>query len=231
MNKLNKEIIKEKFKNHVADLKILDENTQTLTWKEPGTRAYHIDFVFFKNTLFVTGDLRSAVFNTTWATSWDCMNGWRIGLDYFASKLDTITYGKYSWDDKVAKERLKSHYRYYFDELTDEEFDEIIEFLEVIDIEDEIDFNSDDIPHKQAVKREYLLQMCLVMHCVRNSFDENEFVYEIQNSIDFEDFNDFWEWGYDCGRVLNSDIEIYLIALQMAYDQLSKKKAEVCVND
>lgn len=221
--------IKEWFENHVAELKVLDNDTQVLIWKQPGTRMYEIDFVFYKNMLYVTGDMRDAVFNTTWCTSWDCNEGWRIDIDYFASKLSCATHGKYTWDSKEAVKYLTATYREYFDG-TDEAYEEAIEYIKKERIEDQFDLEDAEIPYRDFfTSDEGLLQMCIVLYYADISDSGEELEYKIQSNSDFYDFNDFWEWGYSCGRVLNPDIEVYLVALQMAYDQLSSKG--VSVND
>ena len=221
--------IKEWFKNHKADLRILDNGTQVLIWKQPDTRMYEIDFVFFKNMVYITGDMRDAVFNTTWRTSWDCNNGWRISLNYFAEKLSCIKYGKYTWDSKEAVKYLTAAYRDCFDGA-DEAYKVAIEYIKKECIEDLFDLEDAEIPYRDFFSSdECLLQMCIALYYADRSDSREEFEYKIQSNSDFYDFNDFWEWGYSCGRVLNSDIEVYLIALQMAYDQLSSK--EVITND
>lgn len=214
--------IKEWFKNHNAELRILDSDTQVLIWKQPGTRMYEIDFVFYKNMVYITGDMRDAVFNTTWFTSWDC-NGWRICLDYFAGKLSCIENGKYAWNRKVAVKYLKEEYREYFDG-TDEAYEEAIEYIIKEQITDQYELEDSEIPYRDYFSNdEALLQMCLAISYASESESVTEFEYYINSCSDFYDFNDFWEWGYDCGKVLNPDIEVYLVALQMAYDQLSSK--------
>lgn len=219
--------IKEWFKNHVAELKILDDDTQVLIWKQPETRTYEIDFVFYKNMLYVTGDMRDAVFNTTWQTTWDCNNGWRISLGYFAEKLSCVKYGKYAWDSVSAVEYLKEEYRECFDG-TDEAYEEAIEYIIKERIEDQYELEDSEIPYRDYFSDDKsLLQMCIALYYADRSNSEEEFVYKIQGNSDFFDFNDFWEWGYDCGEVLNPDIEVYLVALQMAYDQLSSKGVNV----
>lgn len=215
--------IKVWFKNHLAELKILDDDTQVLVWKQPETRMYEIDFMFYKNMVYITGDMRDAVFNTTWKTAWDCNNGWRIDLHYFAEKLTCATYGKYAWDSAEAVKYLAEVYRQEFDG-NDDEYIETISYIIDQCIEDVYDFEMIEIPHKERFDDDMvLLQMCLAINYANESSSSEEFAQSIQLCSDFEDFNDFWEWGYSCGRVLNPDIEVYLIALQMVYDQLSSK--------
>lgn len=216
--------IKRWFKNHVAELKILNDETQVLIWKQPDTRVYEIDFVFFKNMVYITGDMRDAVFNTTWHTSWNCNKGWRIDLSYFASKLSCATYGKYVWDSREAVKYLVEEYRDCFDG-GDYEYLDAVAYIADQYIEDEYDFEVIEIPYKESFNDERsLLQMCLTINYALASSSTEEFANSLKSCSDFEDFNDFWEWGYSCGRVINPDIEVYLVALQMAYDQLSSKE-------
>lgn len=215
--------IKRWFSNHAAELKILNDETQVLIWKQPDTRKYEIDFVFYKNIVYITGDMRDAVFNTTWRTSWDCNHGWCLDLSYFASKLSCATYGKYAWDPEEAVKYLIEQYRDCFDG-SDEEYYRAAETIKELYIEDEVDFEEAEIPHKESFTDErYLLQMCITTNYALKSSSSEEFANGLQSCSDFDDFNDFWEWGTCCGKVINPDIEVYLIALQMAYDQLVKR--------
>lgn len=221
-----KDEIKLIFKNHKAALKILDENTQVLIWKKSGTRDCEIDYVFFRNMIFISGDMRDAVFNCTWKPKFN--DNWEtMELGYFASKMSTHQHGKYVWNSKAAVEDLKIMYRQEFEELNELEFDEMTEYIlkHILDyinsISDEDDLH--DIPHNE-VNSTVLLQYCLAIKYAATSSSQEEYVYGIQNDLNFNDFNDFWEWGYQCGKRFNNDIEVYLAGLIMAKKQLQKRR-------
>lgn len=233
------------FKNHEATLiESLEGGTQTLIWGKPETREGRINFNFFENMLFVSGDYRCAIFDTTWKTSWDCQKGWRMDLDYFFGKLKAHSDGKHDWDSEVGISAVKKHYAEYFEgEFEDEEsnekaYNELIGYVSnnqkdyYSQIEDACDLEyRNEIPFKRFMDEKALLQMCIVLKHLSNSSNEEEYAYGLQNDGSFEDFNDFWEWGYHLGRVMNKDIEVYLIALQMAYDQLKAKQEKEAIKE
>lgn len=215
------------FENHKATLKTLNNDTQTLEWKEPGTRFYQVDYVFHKNMLFVSGDIGEASFSCTWCPKWDTDNGWLLSLDYLFGKLSAIKGDKYEWNSDDAIKNLKDHYEESFYELEEEDFDNMSAYI----IEQAkkhwyqsyyIDDDEEEIPCKELVDKAMLLQYCTVIKHAVCSSNESEFAYSLQGDEQFDDFNDFWEWGYSCGRSMNSRIEYYLAGLQMAYEQLTK---------
>lgn len=220
------EQIKEWFKNHKATVVNLSDDVQILTWAEPGTIFYKIDYLFYKNMIYITGDLRDAVFNTTWYPKWDT-NWLKTELSYFAEKISATDYGKYEWDSEVAIEIIKEHYTDFFDELSEEELNEMFEEIETLQSGYYARVkNYNDLVHisySYKVSKEPLLQYCLVLKSLLHSSSKEEFVYNLQNDPNFDDYNDFWEWGYDCGQTLNGDIQAYLIGLQMAYAQLKEQ--------
>lgn len=229
MEMIHDERIEKVFANHIATVKQLDDDTQVLVQKEPGTRWYEIDYVFYKNMVFITGDLRDAVFNCTWQPRWD--TEWdKMSLDYFAEKMTAHKGDKYTWDSDDAIEDLKSRYEEYFDDLNNAEFEELTECIKSRQdyysfmITDEEDLS--ELLYHDRVDSEILLQYSLAIGHARRSSNEYEFVYGIQNDHNFYDFNDFWEWGYKCGRRLDDDIKWYLIGLQMAYRQLKESEKE-----
>lgn len=217
------------FKDHKATLKILNDDTQILEWKEPGTRNYQIDYLFYKNMLFVSGDLGEAVFSCTWCPKWNTDKGWLLSIDYLFEKLSAIRGDKYEWDSDDAVEDLKDHYRETFDELDDKEFEEMSTYI-IKEAEKNwyfthyVDCDDEEIPHKDIADDDYLLQYCIAIKHAVCSSNESEFVYTLNADEQFNDFNDFWEWGYHCGRRMNSHINYYLAGLQMAYEQLKDKE-------
>lgn len=219
------------FENHVATLKVLNEDTQTLEWKEPGTRMYQVDYVFHKNMLLISGDLGEATFACTWRPKWDTDNGWLLSIDYLFEKLSAIRGNKYEWDSDDTVEELKDHYRGTFDELDDKEFEEMSTYI-IKEAEKDwysthyVDCNDEEIPHKDIADNDYLLQYCIAIKHAVCSSNESEFIYSLQNDEQFKDLNDFWEWGYRCGRRINPSINYYLAGLQMAYKQLKERGVE-----
>ncbi len=214
---------KEIFENHVASVQEIDKDTQILSWKQDGTIVYSLEFIFRENRVYVGGDLGSGTFFTTWIPRWD--SDWEhISPSYFAEKCVCIKNGMYVWDEGQALSNLKKEYRDWLSNDYDEdEFERIFDQVEKLAdgwnsywilVEDEDVFieNEDNI--------ELLKQMWCAITAVRCSSSQEEYTYSLQNNQDFEDFNDFWEWGYNVGRELNGYFYIWLIALKMAKQQL-----------
>lgn len=215
------------FAEHEATVKTLDKDTQVLTWKKPGTRDYEIDYVFYKNMIFITGDLCDAVVNCTWEPRWDY--DWEhTQLGYFAEKMSVCQNGIYVWKSEDAIDDLKDEYIECFEGLNENEFNEMTEFI----IEKSLIYvypfscfdDLKDIPYRDKLDNDFLFQFCLALKNAIDSSSQEEYVYGIQNDDGFSDFNDFWEWGYNCGKRYNPYIEYYLVGLRMAYKQLKAKQ-------
>ncbi|MGL5766188.1 MAG: hypothetical protein ACRCX8_11165 [Sarcina sp.] len=118
---------KDEFKDHVATFSQLNEYTQEVEFKKPGTCYYYVRFVMSGNYLFVCGDLGEAVYSLTEQARID-----RIAevydLGYLTGKLRAGE--KYTFDSDTAIERIKEDMEQYDEEdLTDESkeaYEEII---------------------------------------------------------------------------------------------------------
>lgn len=217
------------FKNHKATLKVLNDETQTLEWKEPGTRCYQIDYVFHKNMLYVSGDLGEATFSCTWRPKWDTNNGWLLDIDYLFGKLSAITGNKYTWDSDDAVNDLKDQYKDMFEELGEGKFDELTDAIlslvtEYVDgISNSNDLRNSNLPYLDIVDEDILLQYCIALKHACESNNECDYIAALCFDDYFKDFNDFWEWGYSCGRRKNPVLKYYLAGLQMSYKQLKEE--------
>ena len=209
------------FKDHVATVIDIDEDTQILKMGKEGTRIYSIEFVFRKNYIYVSGDVGSAVFNTTWKPKWDY--DWeRTGLGYFASKCECCKGDIFVFDEDAAIQQCKEYYKEgYFYSMPDDEYERLFEYLKNsatwdtwswIEDDEEIEEYEDD--------KEVLKQMFCVIKAIISSSSVDGYIYTLQSDHDFEDFNDFFEFGYGFGKELNSYFEIWLLALRLAKKQL-----------
>ena len=174
--------------------------------------------------IFISGDLRDAVYNCTWQPRWD--TEWaNMSLGYFAGKMTAHTGGKYTWGNDEAVWDLKSRYEEFIEDLNKVEFDELTECIKLKQISMEIKKkeNLSKLPYHNRVDSDVLLQFSLTIGYAINSGNEYEYNYNIRNDLNFKDFNNFWEWGYKCGKRFNDDIKWYLVGLQMAYKQLKGK--------
>lgn len=97
---------KEEFKDHIAKFTQLNEYTQEVEFKKPGTHYYYVRFVMSGNYLFVCGDLGEAVYQLTEQAKIERIAG-GYDLGYLSGKLRTISGGKYTFDSETAIERIK----------------------------------------------------------------------------------------------------------------------------
>lgn len=225
---INNKRIEKCFANHVAITEYFDKDMQILKWKQLGTRCYEIDYIFYRNMIFITGDFRDAVFNFNWSpqlnTDWET-----ICLDYFAEHMTAHENDKYIWDSNYAIENLKEHYNEYFTELSEPQFAEMTDYLiEKINYYpftfDADDDEIEDIPYINVVEnRNIILQYHTVLYHALYANSESEFVSNLHNDPHFCDYNDFLYWFHKCGCKLNSDAEYYLIGLQMARKQIMER--------
>lgn len=131
---MNKEEIikfaKEEFKDHVAKLTQLNEYTQEVEFKKPGTNHYYVRFVMSGNYLFVCGDLGEAVYQLTEQANFERIaSGYDLG--YLSRKLRTISGGKYTFDSETAIERIKDHMmerdEEYLDDKRKQAYDDLMD--------------------------------------------------------------------------------------------------------
>lgn len=213
------------FENHEATVQEVDEHTQILTWKQKDTIIYSLEFIFRDNRIYIGGDLGWGTFSTTWKPRWN-YNWESIDSGYFAEKCTSVKNGKQLWDEDSAIEELKERYRYLLDDPDNFEdvFNKVMNSFNCFwshwndwdDIESEIDeaYNTDLFLIKQ---------MYCVIKAVKCSSSKEEYIFNLKSNPDFDDHDDFWEWGYSVGDVLNGYFIVWLTALRMARKQLIEK--------
>lgn len=187
------------FPDHVATL-TQHGDLQVLDWKKPGTICYYCRFVFDGYKMYISGDIGEAVFDLTWKANVYSFNG--ISTDYFMEKMRAFSDDRYDYDGKKAASYLK------------EWLEEHIEDME---------FNSEED------KEEFLENFNELIKDAECCDTEDRWGYEYVNEkwsdfIPDEIDADYWEWIYHIGRVTPHRILGYIVALQMASEQL--KKAE-----
>ena len=112
-------------------------------WKRDNTNAYAVRYVFYKNHVFITGDLGDAVFNCTWQT-WTTEKPYKnapvgcgrpnkfkpISLEYLEEKLGAFRESDvYEFSSVEAKEEIK-HYREYVAAGYKDEFKDLLKETE-----------------------------------------------------------------------------------------------------
>ena len=210
------------FQNHEAKIQEVDENTQILTWKKKDTIIYSLEFIFRDNRIYVGGDLGWGTFNTTWQPRWD-YDWYTIQPGYFAGKCTSIKNGRYLWDKEYALENLKDEYRYM---MEDPNYYETL-YDEILNAADDIWMDWEDVDSEIADKYDidtfFIKQMWCAIRAIKSSSSREEYIYNLNSDPHFDDYNDFWEWGYGVGDMLNGYFSIWIIALRMAREQLIEK--------
>lgn len=112
-------------------------------WKRDNTNAYAVQYTFYKNHVFITGDLGDAIFNCTWQT-WTTEKPYKnapvgcgrpnkfkpISLEYLEEKLGAFRESDvYEFSSVEAKEEIK-HYREYVSKDYKDDFKDLLKATE-----------------------------------------------------------------------------------------------------
>ena len=213
---IEKELREDWFKNHKATLEKLSDDISVLKWREPGTSAYSVKYVFDYNQIYITGDLGSAILKIY--DQIDLKKVAKIDIGYFHKKITAIDEEKWSFNEDVAIERLTQEIAQVNEEkaeylgldedgtgirdaLSDEEEKNVNEYDEQIEM-----FNN-----MIDVARECNSRNDWSCHIYENYIDD-------LSNYD----SDFYEWIFDVGNEYPRSVQAYLIGLKMAYEQLNK---------
>ena len=217
---IEKELREKWFKNHKASLEKLSEDVSILRWREPGTSAYSVRYIFDYNKIYITGDLGDAIFKIY--DKVDLEKVASFDIYYFHKKLTAIDEEKWSFNSEKAIGRLKEEIKEVnenkaeylgldedgtgiIDELSDEQQSKVDEYDEYIEM-----FNSMISEAEECNFRSHWVQS----------------IY--QNYLDdLSDYdNDFYEWIFDIGNEYPREIQAFLIGLKMAAKQLKESEVE-----
>lgn len=188
---------REAFKNHKLDTIIENDQVKQYLWHEPGTNNMHINLIFIGNHVYISGDVREAVYWCTWKTSLKSCADTNLG--YFTGKLSCNTNGKQRWtsedcaEDVEAWKNEKLSYKNEYDDV--ETFErELDEFVE------DILFGSDDKPI---------------------------FIANLYNAKigDYEEECESELWN--AGERLNQDLVYYHTAIQMAQEYIENEASKL----
>lgn len=219
--KIENEMINMRFRDHIATVKNYGDDVQVLAWKNPETIEYSITYVFYKNMIFITGDLRDAVVRCTWQPRWN-YNWEGIELGYFIEKVTASVDDKYIFShDEVFKD-LKNYFKDYFEYLTEKEYDELFKKVdEMFDYIAEIDdVDIYEIPCTDNIEKEYVYHLCKALSCAYNAETSKDYINNLQQE---SCLYDYIEDIYDLGVMYHGVFEYYLAGLQMARKQLKAK--------
>ncbi|CAI3547982.1 hypothetical protein [Clostridium neonatale] len=217
---IEKELREKWFKNHKASLEKLSEDVSILRWREPGTSAYSVRYIFDYNKIYVTGDLGDAIFKIY--DKVDLEKVASFDIYYFHKKLTAIDEEKWSFNSEKATLRLKEEIAQIeenkseylgldedgtgiINELSDKESAKVAEYDEYIEM-----FNSMIEETEECLFRSHWVQIIYSNH--------------LDQLSDYD--SDFYEWIFDIGNEYPREVQAFLIGLQMAAKQLKEIEVE-----
>jgi len=230
MDKKEVKLLRERFKNHTATLKIIDKDTQEIIWKEEENSIYMIRYLFRNKHLFISGDVGCAVYYLEWAPKWDY--AWEsLDIDYFSSKCAATERGKTIWTTQYAIEDLKTYYRDIFTNLEDEQYEKLVKTItetarwyaiDEFNVEEVIEEALGDERDVVYGYRDEILGFARLVDLANDAYSEEEF----KAMVDSDDYKRFYESYigelYDCGNRTAPELKMYLMGLIMAKESLSK---------
>lgn len=240
--------IRKLFKEHKAHFKDLGD-IQVLDWKKDNTICQSIRYVFDGSKLYISGDYGFATFWLTWHGTVENMKG--LSIEYFFEKCKAFEEEKYSFSSKQAKEEIKYHMEWMFEDYyniqkqNEEEIEGYQQEISELDIDDE-DYDNDLESLKDNIeycneqiqkaydneyinnKKEILNGLCELADSVSSVEDWNWEVNRSNLVNDLEDYDpDYWEWIYGTGKVISPRIELYLAGLELANEYLESENKKV----
>ena len=193
---------KKNFKDHVA--KFTDYgNIKILDFQRPGSSEYRIRFLFQEDfcRLHISGDLGELT-----ASNYKNMSYDHFGPDfcknpyYFEEKIDCHERPLYTYDEDKACKDIKEHLEEYGLSLPDRYY-----------------FGTDDDAEAFA---DFVGE-------VLEDFDDDKGIspegYRVLSDVD----DDAWEYVKEIGRERTGIIELYLLAFELAQEDLKRQESEV----
>jgi len=140
--------------------------------------------------LYITGDLGDAVVRLTESANLKSLSSYIRSISYFIEKIQCST-DKYDFDEVLAIEELNKERNYHLEDVEDD--DEISNINKIFD---------DLITAARDCEWEYAVH--------------NEDLYDRITDID----PDAFEWIDTVGRVYDRRVILWLVGLQMAWEQI-----------
>lgn len=216
------------FKNHVAELKVLDDDTQVLSFKDPNSKYYGAEFLFRKNSIFINGDTGWAVFNMTFCPTWDY--SWEaMDTGYFSEKCKAFSDDKYVRSNEAAEKTIKEHIIDMFKDNKSTDGEEVADYIIWLarqkpfwkEIENDDVFNEDN-------EDQFLKFAVLLLRTFYISENQEQYIHLAIFGDDMKGFRDLRrEVDFSrLGEELNSKFELWLYMLVKAKEQLRQKFKE-----
>lgn len=216
------------FQNHVAELKVLDDDTQVLSFKDPNSKYYGAEFLFRKNSIFINGDTGWAVFNMTLCPTWDY--SWEtMDTGYFSEKCKAFSDDKYVRSNEAAEKTIKEHIIDMFKNNESTDGEEVADYIIWLarqkpfwnEIENDDVFTEDN-------EDQFLKFAVLLLRTFYISENQEQYIHFAIHSEDMKGFRDLRsEVDFSSlGEQLNSKFELWLYMLIKAKEQLRQKFKE-----
>jgi len=198
IERAQKEIRDEWFKNHVIKSMEGTGDLQRISWGEKGTRMYQIDYVLSNNMVFVSGDLGEAVYALTCSATLENIKD--FGLPYFMKKLTAHGRRRWDFDSELAQEQITEY------------------IFAWCDVEDASELSEAD---KELYEE---LTGATIEWDLHDHFDKAVFsIYQDTNVSWFD--GEAACCISDCGKRLPRSYIAYWLGLQMMIEQLGKGEA------
>lgn len=195
---LDMEIQKEYFKDHIATLTDYG-NIKILDYQRPGSSEYRIRFMFEEDhyRLHISGDLGELIAFNFNNMTYEGFSDFVHNPGYFGKKICCMSREQYEYDLDKAKEDL-------------------LEQLDWYDWEEENKYSSWSLEER----RDY--EIDCILDDFYHSTGLGSKAYEKLSEID----PDCWEWIGYIGREDTGIIELYLLAFELAQQNLKEQEAK-----
>lgn len=193
-----KEEIRERwFGNHTIKSIEGEEGFQRISWGEPGTRMYQVDYVLSGNMVFISGDLGDVAYSLTCSATLDNIKS--FDLSYFTGKLTANKREKYDFDEKLARKQIEEY------------------FLDWCDVEKTSDMEKDS----KELFNQLILETSQWGMC--QHFSTGVYAIYQDTNVDWFD-SESASCIADCGSKLSYSMISYWLGLKMIIEQLEKKE-------
>ena len=192
---------KEYFKNHIA--KFTDYgNIKILDFKAPNISDYRIRFLFEEDycKLHISGDLGELVATNYNNMTYDNFSDFINNVDYFQDKIDCHSRPIYAYDEDVARK-------------------ELLQMIEEYGMKDKIMEDAYEFDGYEDVLEKILMEI------LEDYSEYNDGIGQIGCERLSEYFSDAWEFSDGLGRTSSGILELYLLAFELAQENLKKQEA------
>lgn len=197
MNKVDIAKWKDIFKNHIVTFNDYG-NIKIIDFKKPDSNEYRIRFIFEDDyyRLHISGDMGELIaINYYDMTYEDFIEDFVHDSYYFEEKVKCMNRNIYFYDEDKAKEDILNLFKEEFKE--DDEF-ELLKQYGYFDVQSALDYLLEDFEVERGLTQAALR--------------------ELQGWLDC----DYYDIPEDIGRIRTNILDVYLLAFQLAYDQINR---------